>query len=107
MSDFTASARPIATSERSAAGSAATRASGSRSLPMMASASRRRLVRTCAPGDQAEARARIAGLERDVLGDRHPVDEAEILMDEGDRQRVDARVDGVGRRSRISPASAG
>ena len=29
--------------------------------------------------------ARIAGLNRDVLGDRHPFDEAEILMDEGDR----------------------
>ena len=37
-----------------------------------------------APVDEA-APARIAGRERDVLGDRHPFDQAEVLVDEGDR----------------------
>ena len=43
---------------------------------------RRRLGRV--PVDEAPS-ARIAGRERDILGDRHPFDETEILMDEGDR----------------------
>ena len=37
------------------------------------------------PIDQAVA-ARITERQADVLGDRHPVDQAEILVDEGDRQ---------------------
>ena len=36
------------------------------------------------PVDEA-ALARVAGRERDILGDRHPFDETEVLMDEGDR----------------------
>ena len=40
------------------------------------------------PGDQAKRRARIAGLDRDILADRHPFDEAEILMNERDRQPI-------------------
>ena len=43
--------------------------------------------------DQAEA-ARKAERQADVLGHRHPVDQAEILMDEGDRQAAQ-RVSGV------------
>src|SRR5262249_30807089 len=42
------------------------------------------------PADQAESAARVAALHCDVLGDAHPIDEAEILVDEGDGQRVDA-----------------
>ena len=34
------------------------------------------------PGDKAEPEARIAGLNGDVLCDRHPFDEAQILVDE-------------------------
>lgn len=34
------------------------------------------------PGDEPGA-ARVAGAECDVLGDRHPFDEAEVLVDEG------------------------
>ena len=37
------------------------------------------------PVDHAAA-PRIAERQADVLGDRHPVDQAEVLMDEGDRQ---------------------
>ena len=40
------------------------------------------------PGYETGTRPRVAGLNRDVLGDCHPFDEAEILMDESDRQRV-------------------
>ena len=40
-----------------------------------------------APGDQAVA-ARVTGDYRHVFGDRHGVDEAEILVDESDRQGV-------------------
>ena len=62
-------------------------------------------VARCAPGDQAAA-ARIAGEDRDILGDRHRVDEAEILMDEGDRQLFGRRIDRRGRRGGSRPASA-
>ena len=40
------------------------------------------------PGHQAQRRARITGLDCDILGDRHPFDEAEILVNERDRQPV-------------------
>jgi hypothetical protein len=39
------------------------------------------------PRHQAQGRSRIAGLNGDILCDRHPLHETEILMDEGDRQR--------------------
>ena len=42
------------------------------------------------PIDHAEA-ARKAERHADVLGHRHPVDQAEVLMDEGDRQAAQAR----------------
>ena len=58
------------------------RRSGSMSLPIAAQRVRRRPA-DLAPGYQAETIARIARLHRDVLGDRHPIDEAEILVDEG------------------------
>ena len=45
------------------------------------------------PRYEAGPRPRIAGLNRDVLGDRHPLDEPQILMDEGDRQRIRSRTD--------------
>ena len=45
------------------------------------------------PGNEAGPRSRIAGLNRDVLRDRHPFDEPEILVDEGDRQRIRSRMD--------------
>ena len=74
MSDLTASARPMATSERSAAGSEEiVLASGSRSLPMIASRGGAFLHRR--PGNEAGPRSRIAGLNSDVLSDRHPLDE--------------------------------
>jgi len=45
---------------------------------------RRRLAHL-PPGNDPELRARIAGLNRDVFGDRHPLDEPEILVDERNR----------------------
>ena len=44
------------------------------------------------PRYETGPRSRIAGLDRDVLRDRHPLDESEILMDEGDRERVRFRM---------------
>ena len=49
-----------------------------------------------APGDQAQA-ARVAGDQGHVLGHRHAVDEAQILVDEADRQPVDAGSSPAGR----------
>ena len=46
------------------------------------------------PRYEAGPRSGIAGLNRDVLGDRHPFDEPQVLMDEGDRERIRA---GMGR----------
>ena len=78
----TLSARAMATSDFSVRVRSRTRIVGASGQSTWASAaSRRRLDR--APVDEAEP-ARIAGRERDVLGDRHPFDEAEVLMDEGD-----------------------
>ena len=54
------------------------------------------------PGNEAEGRARIAGLDGDVLGDRHPVDEAEILVDEGDARGMSARSDGPARQEDLA-----
>ena len=45
------------------------------------------------PRYEADPRPRIAGLNRDVLGDRHPLDEPQILVDEGDRQRIRSGAD--------------
>ena len=45
------------------------------------------------PGNKAGPRSRIAGLNGDVLSDRHPLDEPEILVDESDRQRIRSRMD--------------
>ena len=104
MSDWIASARPIATSERSAAGSEEMRRVGVE----IAAHDRERHGRglpDAPPGYEAGTRARIAGLNGDVLGDRHPLDEAEILMNERDGQRVDARTGWLSG-NRISPASA-
>ena len=64
----------------------------------IAAHARERLGRRVAhapPGNEAGPRARIAGLNRDVLGHRHPLDEAQILVDEGDRQGVRPRMDGL------------
>ena len=88
---MTAIARAIATIDFSAAGSVPTRASGSMPPPMRSSASLAAAARA-APGDQPAA-ARIAGEHRDVLGHGHRVDQAEILMDEGDRQLLGDRID--------------
>ena len=91
MSDLIASARPIATSERSAAG----REEIGRLRIEIAAHDRERLRGGLAhppPRYEAGPRSRIAGLNRDVLGDRHPFDEAEILVNEGDRQRIRARM---------------
>ena len=87
MSDLMASARPMATSERSAAGKRRNR----RVRIDVAADDRERLpgsLASASPGDQAKWRARIAGLDRDVLADGHPFDEAEILMNECDRQPI-------------------
>ncbi len=45
------------------------------------------------PRNEAGPRSRIAGLNRDVLCDCHPLDQPQILMDEGDRQRIGPRTD--------------
>ena len=58
-----------------------------------------------APLDEAEA-ARIAERQTNILGDRHPVDEAEILMDEGDRHaahRMGHVLAAVGDRAAVAP----
>ncbi len=47
-----------------------------------------------APTDQTMS-AWVTGGERDVLGNGHPGDEGEILVDEGDREGVGARIDGT------------
>ena len=58
-----------------------------------------------APRNQAEPRARIAGHQRDILGDGHPFDQAEILVDEGNGKFVGLRVDdAIG--EPVSPESA-
>ena len=44
------------------------------------------------PRYEAGPRSGIAGLNRDVLGDRHPFDEPQVLVDEGDRERIRARM---------------
>ena len=84
----------MATSERSAAGRVETRTSGSMPLPMLASAStaaRRTFAQEINPsGPRGYPR-----LHGDVLGDRHPIHQAEILMDEGDGQGIDAGADGM------------
>ena len=54
------------------------------------------------PRNEAGPRSRIAGLNRDVLCDRHPLDQPQILMDEGDRQRIRPR---MGRPSSIEDVS--
>ena len=41
--------------------------------------------------------ARIAVHQRDVLGDRHVVDETEILMDEADRPLADIAAERLSR----------
>ena len=46
------------------------------------------------PRYEAAEGPRIAGLDRNVLGDRHPFDEPQILVDEGDRQRILSRLRG-------------
>ena len=43
--------------------------------------------------NEAGPRSRIAGLNGDVLRDRHPLDEPEILVDKSDRQRIRSRMD--------------
>ena len=57
------------------------------------------------PVDQAEA-ARIAERQADVLGHRHPVDEAEVLMDEGDRQAAQRAGDVAAAKATLPASSA-
>ena len=62
-----------------------------------------------APVDHAGA-ARIAEGQADVLGDRHPVDQAEVLMDEGDRQapeRARRVAAAIGHRALVERVDAG
>ncbi len=59
-----------------------TRRDGSKSQPTLAEGGDRAPFRA-APVDEAGAH-RIALREADILGDRHPLDQTEILMDEGD-----------------------
>ena len=70
----------------------------------MTASAARAASRTRPPRHEAASRTRIAGLDRDVLGDRHPFDEAEVLVDEGDRQRVRAGRTGLPSKA-IAPAS--
>ena len=55
--------------------------------------------------DHAEA-ARKAERHADVFGDRHPVDEAEVLMDEGDRQSAQRMSDVDAAKADLAPASS-
>ncbi len=48
-----------------------------------------------APVDQSAA-ARVAGNQRDVLGDRHAVHQSKLLVDEGDRQPLGIGLHGAG-----------
>ena len=82
----TLSARAIATSDFSVRVRSRTRMVGSSGQSTWASAARV-AASDRAPVDEAPA-ARIAGRQRDILRDRHPFDETEILMDEGDRLRL-------------------
>ena len=79
----TSSARPMASSDFSARVSENTRRRGvDVAAHARHHAARRGVGR--APVDQAEA-ARVAHAQADVLGHRHPLDQAEVLVDEGDR----------------------
>ena len=57
------------------------------------------------PRYEARPRPRMAGLNRDVLGNRHPFDQPEILVDEGDWQRIFSRLSRPSSNT-ISPESA-
>jgi hypothetical protein len=62
------------------------------------------------PGYEAERRSRITGLNRDILGHGHPFDEAEILMNEGDRQRIRPGMHGFAGKldlARVGPVDSG
>ncbi len=91
MSQCTASARAIATIDFSAAVRLATSVAGSIWLSISRSAATLAAAHA-APVDQAETPP-IAGQHGDVLRDRHGIDETEILVDEGDRQRLRFRSD--------------
>ena len=84
ISASTASARAIATSDFSVRVRLPTRASGSMSPPTRGQRLARAPPRACRQSIRPSA-ARKAQAHRHVLGDRHPVDQAEILVDEGDR----------------------
>ncbi len=87
ISASAASARAIATSDFSVRLRPWMRKSGSMSAPSLASARTARL-RAQAQVDHPEATG-IAERQTDILGDGHPIDQAEILMDERDRHSPD------------------
>ena len=74
----------MATSDFSVRVRAWTRVVGSMSQPTAASAAAARRVGARASRSGRTAAAREALRQRHVLGHRHPFDEAEILVDEGD-----------------------
>src|SRR5574337_663657 len=72
----------LSASNRRCTSSAGSDAEGSSRTRTSASTLKARAMATSDFSVRERSRTRMAGRERDVLGDRHPFDEAEVLVDE-------------------------